>query len=260
MHALFGGLALRHACMHAAAAAAAACMLDEPACHAGWTGMHEPAWGMQEPVCMLLQLQLLLPRCTYRYSRYHPLGENDYTAFPTIIDITYRIVRFDTRACSAAGGGSHFTAQHRWPTNGGRIHIWPTNGGRIHIRRFVDPPRAAPNRMVLHKSPRQAAPFTSIERYGFKLLCINVKKKRTFWQFDRDKRTVGLVFIIYRVLSVYVDIGLARWMCGHTFKLVHGRRRLTCVTKTPAGNCLRVRSCTKFSSSTRFSTLQYYLR
>jgi hypothetical protein len=29
--------------------------------------MHEPAWGMhaQEPVCMLLQLQLLLPRCTY---------------------------------------------------------------------------------------------------------------------------------------------------------------------------------------------------
>ena len=41
-------------------------------------------------VCMLLQLQLLLPRstystCTYRYSRYHPFGEkNDYTAFPTI--------------------------------------------------------------------------------------------------------------------------------------------------------------------------------
>jgi hypothetical protein len=47
-----------------------------------------------------------------------------------------------------------------------------------------------------------------------------------FWQFDRDKRIVGVMFIIYRVLFVYVGVGLARWMCRHTFKLVRGRWRL----------------------------------
>jgi hypothetical protein len=40
---------------------------------------------LDEPVCMLLQLQLLLPGCTYTILDIPPLGgENDYTTFPTI--------------------------------------------------------------------------------------------------------------------------------------------------------------------------------
>ena len=76
-------------------------------------------------------------------------------------------------------------------------------------------------------------------------------QKRTFWQFNsqfgRDNRIVGLVFIIYRVLFVYVCVGLARWMCRHTFELVRGRRRL----KRAGGSQLPVRKycSTKVSRS-----------
>ena len=70
-----------------------------------------------------------------------------------------------------------------------------------------------------------------------------------FWQFDRDKRTVGLVFIIYRVLLVYVCIGLAWWMCRHTFELVRGRRRLKRAGGSQAQLPVRKYCSTKVSRS-----------
>ena len=72
--------------------------------------------------------------------------------------------------------------------------------------------------MVLQKLPIQAVPFTL---KGTAFNCVVELSK-----FDRDERTIGLVFIIYRVLSVYVSIGLTRWMCEHTFEFVRGRWRL----------------------------------
>ena len=57
-----------------------------------------------------------------------------------------------------------------------------------------------------------------------------------------------MVFIIYRVLLVYVGVGLARWMCRHTFGLVRGRRPLKRAGGSQLGGSQL--PATKFSRST----------
>ena len=61
--------------------------------------------------------------------------------------------------------------------------------------------------------------------------------------------------IIYLVLLVYVDIGLARWIlvCGHTFELVRGRRWL----KRAGGPVLPVRRYCSTKLENLVRVLQY---
>jgi hypothetical protein len=83
-------------------------------------------------------------------------------------------------------------------------------------------------------------------------------QKTVFWQFDRDERTVGLVFIIYRLLLVYIRIGLAWWICGNTVKLVRGRRRLTCVRPTNERKRVRGSQLPVTRTITMVEVLQYF--
>ena len=129
----------------------------------------------------------------------------------------------------------------RFKTHGANPGIYSRSPLHYIFRRC-----SRPRQIVWCYTNHRYKPYLSHRKVRLLTALLNCQNCQ-FWQFDRDKRTVGLVFIIYRVLLVYIRIGLAWWMCRHTFKLVRGRRRL----KRSGGSQLPVRKfcSTKISRS-----------
>jgi hypothetical protein len=110
-------------------------------------------------------------------------------------------------------------------------YICPSSRGPLH---YIFRRCSKPRQIVWCYTNDRYKPYLSHWKVRLLTALLNCQNCQ-FWQFDRDKRSVGLVCIIYRVLYVYVGVGLARWMCRHTFELVRGRRRLK---RTRAGGSL----------------------